>query len=72
MFIPTEAYSNRGHVYIELGQFQEAVAECDRAINLKHDYAIAYYNRGTAHQKLGNCRQAESDFSSARQLGYQA
>ena len=40
----------------------------DRAIEIRPDYANAYYNRGAAKHKLGNKRGAKADRKRAIEL----
>jgi tetratricopeptide (TPR) repeat protein len=58
------AYSNRCLAQIELGNYTEAIADCDRAISL-HPYAEAYLNRGMARYQLHHSRIAIADFTAA-------
>jgi len=51
----------------EQGKFQEAVQICDRMIQLKPDFAEAFYNRGLVLQKLGKLEDAIKSFSAAIQ-----
>ena len=48
--------------------WQEAIAEYDRAIDAKADFAEAYNNRGGAHRALGNLDSALADFTEATRL----
>ena len=47
------AFSNRGAAYYFLGEYEEAIADCTEAIRLDPDLALAYSNRGLAHDDLG-------------------
>ena len=44
-----KAYNNRGIAYCSKGDNDHAIADFDKAIQLKPDYAMAYNNRGTAY-----------------------
>ena len=46
------AYFERGYAYLNLNQNKEAVADFDRAIKIKPDYAEAYAHRAFAKYKL--------------------
>ncbi|GAH78358.1 unnamed protein product, partial [marine sediment metagenome] len=46
-------YNNRGNVYAKLGQFQKAIADRTKAIELNPKFAEAYNNRGVAYADLG-------------------
>ena len=48
-----------------------AISDFDKAINLKNDYARAYYNRGINQKALGNTKEAEADLEKALQLANQ-
>jgi len=48
--------------FIELKDFNQALVDLNRAIELKTDYAYAYLNRGLIYQKLGKNEEARSDF----------
>ncbi|MBW4582744.1 MAG: tetratricopeptide repeat protein [Tildeniella nuda ZEHNDER 1965/U140] len=43
--------------------FEGAIADFNQAIQLKLDYALAYYNRGNAYAKTNNVRAALADYS---------
>lgn len=45
----TNAYYNRGYVYIELKKYKWAVLDLDKAIELDPEYASAYHLRGVAY-----------------------
>lgn len=58
-------YLNRGITYHYLGKFKKAVADYDRAIKLKRNYAYAFNNRGWAYEKLGLKALAIRDYRRA-------
>jgi tetratricopeptide (TPR) repeat protein len=51
-------------------QFDEALADFDRAIGLDQDFAAAYYNRGRVHTAMGRSAEARADLKSAYDLGF--
>ncbi len=61
----SEAYYNRGMVYVHFGQRDRAIKDFDEAIRLNPQSAMAYYARGFAHQKLGRMPRANQDFDEA-------
>ena len=63
------AYSNRGLAYHDLGRETEAIADIDKAIELKApDPHIDYNNRGSAKKALGRTDDAIRDYDKAIQL----
>lgn len=58
-------YFNRGYVYQDKGQFERAIADYSRAIELRPDYAQAYSVRGTAYAETGAPDLALADFDKA-------
>ena len=70
------AYINRGRSYYELGQYQRAIEDFDKAIELdpldwEENNALVYGSRGDAYSALGNITQAEADFAKACSLDSQ-
>ena len=63
------AYSNRGLIYFNLGQYQRAITDCNQAINLEPMDAIAYSIRGIAYNKLSRSDRACVDLWEACNLG---
>jgi tetratricopeptide (TPR) repeat protein len=61
-------YNNRGVIYYDLGNYDQAIEDYNRAIKIKPDYAIAYNNRGNAYNGLGNYRQAIEDYGRAIEI----
>lgn len=61
-------YNNRGNTYHALQQYEQALADFGRAIDLDPNYAGIYYNRGLTHVTLQNYGQALVDFGWAIDL----
>jgi tetratricopeptide (TPR) repeat protein len=57
-----EAY-RQGVVHLELGKFEAAISDFDRAISLDNQFAQAYWGRGDALMSLGEYETAVTDFS---------
>ena len=66
--ISAETYFRRGYACYDLGLYDLAIANYDKAIQLKPDHAGAYYNRGNAKADLGQHFAAISDYNKAIQL----
>ena len=66
--LSAEDYFNRGIAKIEKGDWAGAIADFDRAIKLKPDYAKAYVNRGIAKIEKGDWAGAITDYDSANKL----
>ena len=62
------AYSNRGAVLNDVGQYQEAISDLDRAISLNPDLAIAYNNRANSYADLDQLDSALDDYREAIRL----
>ncbi len=62
------AYTIRGNAYDDLKESQKAIADYNKAIELKSDYALAYYNRGNAYDDLREYQKAIADYSKAIEL----
>lgn len=62
------ALNNRGNIYNRRQFYEKALADYDRAIRLKPDYANAYNNRGSAYIDLGDYERAVSDFDRAIEI----
>ena len=54
----------------ELKDYQGAIADYTKAIELNPDYAQAYNKRGFAYLMLGPKSKAQADFKRAIELGY--
>jgi tetratricopeptide (TPR) repeat protein len=64
-------YNSRGVACQKLGQYESAVADHTRAIELDPDW-LAYNNRGVAHRYLGRFPEALEDHTKAIQLNPQS
>jgi tetratricopeptide (TPR) repeat protein len=61
----TEESSNDGDKYFAQGQYEEAIQAYDRFLSNNPKNVKALYNRGRAHEELGNFESAEKDFLAA-------
>ena len=48
-----DAYNSRGHIRYLWVDFDEAISDYSEAIELDPKLAVAYYNRGQIHYRLG-------------------
>ena len=67
-----ETYYNLGLAHSKNGKLDEAIENYTKAIELKPDYAEAYYYRGGAFLRLGEREKAKSDLATARNMGSDA
>lgn len=49
----TDAYNSRGHIRYLWVDFDEAIEDYSEALKLDPKLAVAYYNRGQIHYRLG-------------------
>lgn len=61
-------YNNRAMAYLQLCSFQEAEADCTKALGLDKKSVKAYLRRGTAREFLGYYKEANDDFRQAQIL----
>jgi tetratricopeptide (TPR) repeat protein len=64
----SESHVNKGVDYVENGQYENAIAEFDKAIQLDPGLADAYYNRGTVYVTLDQLELGIEDLEKATQL----
>jgi tetratricopeptide (TPR) repeat protein len=57
------AFLNRGLVYGNLGQWDMAITDFSKALEIDPGYSGGYYNRGVAYGNIGQWDKAITDFS---------
>jgi len=60
--------NTRGTIYDAQGQYDKAIADYDKAIELNPKFDAAYSNRGNVYNKEGNFTKALLDYGKALQL----
>ncbi len=63
-----DAYYNRSVAYISMGQYDRAIADCNKVLQLDPSHANSYYSRGVSYWHLGSKSQAIKDFQAAAKL----
>ncbi len=61
-------YNNRGAVYWEKGQYDRAISDFSKAIEIDARYSKAYNNRGIIYRLEGQYDRAISDFKKAIEI----
>jgi len=61
-------YDVRGWLRLRRGEWQKAMADFDRSLNLRPDTAWSLYGRGIVRSKLGDDAAGQADIAAARQL----
>ena len=63
------AYANRGNIYLQQSQWDKALADYDRALEIYPKLSgRTYYNRGSIYDMRGNWDQALADYNMAIEL----
>ena len=62
------SYYYRGLAYYELKDYNKAIADCSKSIELDPDDLKVYQNRGDAYCNLGNYDEAIKDFAVVSEL----
>jgi tetratricopeptide (TPR) repeat protein len=57
------AYNSRGITYVAKGQYDQAISDFNKAIEIDSRIAAFYFNRGIVYLKKGQFDEAISDFS---------
>jgi len=63
------AYTNRAGAYANKRMLQEALSDCNNAININPDFGLAYNNRGYVYELLGQLRESLADYRRGCVLG---
>jgi tetratricopeptide (TPR) repeat protein len=63
-----EALLEKGIAYYNIGQYQRAIEEYNKAILLEPNNAVTFYRRGLAYAKLGQYQYAIDDYNEAIRL----
>ena len=61
-------FYNRGWAYNTKGDHAQAIADYDRALQIRPNYARAYLARGYSHVRRGSLLEAVADYSSALEI----
>nr|WP_315250100.1 tetratricopeptide repeat protein [uncultured Duganella sp.] len=56
-------YLRKGNAHLERNEYQDAIDNYDRVIEMTPNNFMAYIGRGTAYLSLGDDQQAEADFT---------
>ncbi len=63
-----EAYSSRGFIYVQIRQYEKALADFNEAIRINTHFAEAFLRRGMVYEYIGKYDEAISDFNEAIRL----
>ena len=63
-----QEYISLGGLYYQLGQYDNAIREFQTAINLKPDFANAFYNLGHALEQKGDLKAALAQYQTVQTL----
>lgn len=63
------AYYNKGNIYVQLRDYDKALAAYGEALRLDARFPDAYYNRGVAYLLSGKLQDGLADLSRAGELG---
>ncbi len=61
-------YNNRGAAYGEKGEYDQAISDLNKAIEINPRYNKAYNNRGVVYRRKGQYDRAISDFNKAIEI----
>ena len=66
--LSAQIHSDRGWVYLHLKDYEQAISDFNRALDLKPDYAWVYGSRGLVYRTLRDYERAIADFDRAIEL----
>ncbi len=61
-------YYDQGNNHLDKGDYDQAIADYEKAIQLKSDFATAYYNRGQVLKEQAKNTEAIADLKKAVEL----
>ena len=62
-------FYDRGNLYVQRKDYEHAIADYTKAIEINKNIAEAYYNRGLAYIHSDNRKKGLQDLSKAGELG---
>ncbi|MBK8846032.1 MAG: tetratricopeptide repeat protein [Bacteroidetes bacterium] len=62
------AYVNRGKIYNEMKQYENAIVDLTKAAEVDPRYELAYTNRGFAYKSLGNWQKGLEDYTKSIEI----
>lgn len=65
----SESYYKRGFAYGVLNEYDKAIVDFTKAINLNPDYGEAYFLRGRSYLSIGEKEKACEDWNKSKSLG---
>ena len=65
-----EFYNNRGMAYRDKGQYNQAISDYNKSLEINPTFAEAYYNRGRAYYLKREYDKSLEDIKKAQDLGY--
>ena len=66
----SESFLQRGTVYYEEREYDKAIADFTKAIEIDPKNASGYHGRALVYRATDKTEKAEADFAKARELGY--
>jgi tetratricopeptide (TPR) repeat protein len=63
-----DAYYNRGVAYAKKSQYDQAISDYTKALEINPKFAEAYYNRGVAYGRKGQLDRAMEDYTRALEI----
>jgi len=63
-------YNNRGTTYEKKGQYDQAVSDFNKTLEINLKFALAYYNRGRSYYFKKEYDKSWKDIKKAEDLGW--